>query len=254
MGQVYSWCERVLVWIDCWAIRSGLRSELCSILRKAEYIPDTSIDQPDFSPLLTQIQDIAEEESSNMRLLSSSLDLLESAWFTRAWTFQEVVLAKRSKAVVCWSGLSPETGLYSEEIVTSLPQIYWISTALLKHLQATLGNVIIESFQLDLRIVVEIYTRWVEMYRVDKKDTANTFLPCLLAMNPTAMTSNELDRHYAFFGLNKEPNAILQPDYNLTFREASIQTGMAVIRATCQLDSFLNDSKDFELGVSTDAF
>ncbi|KAH7067668.1 heterokaryon incompatibility protein-domain-containing protein [Paraphoma chrysanthemicola] len=227
MGSIYFNCAQVIVWLD---VAGTTGPETRMILEKCSF--DMSILPPDLTQLKAHLRSIKYMSTRFDDALYELYRVLACAWFSRAWVFQEVVLAPISKAVISWP-------FPREESVTSLFELYWIINLVLNTCDFIFKDHT-ERHMVETRrhILDEMYRQWSQRHLVQEATDRISLARLLSAVTSDAKTSLELDRLYAFFGLNSQPSIVLRPDYKLTFEQALIITVTDIIKGTLRLDIF----------------
>lgn len=148
------------------------------------------------------------------------LEILQSPWFQRAWVFQEVVL--------------PPSTLFILATMSTLP--HQVLTVSLSGLHTMVQDKGINGADAVADTIRFMYRRCSEQRRKDDHPTPIEQTLSLLA--PRAKTSEQLDRLYAFFGLNFDTCINLTPSYDYSLEVAMIDTATSIIEGTCSLDLF----------------
>jgi hypothetical protein len=218
MGQIYSSCSRVLIWLGRIDADLSFNDELaqgCS----SEGMPAQKI--PAMRHLLDRLRKVtgSSEDSTH----SLCYKILQSPWFQRAWIFQEIVLPP--SALFILSSVSTFPG---EERTISLSDLYM---KVVRCFEYTNNSDAV------LSTIREMHRRCNEQ----RSPHISTYLPIeqtLSSLAPRAKTSEELDRLYAFFGLNDDPNVILTPSYSSSLEVALMATATSIIEGSSGLDIF----------------
>lgn len=217
MGQIYSSCYRVLVWLG--QMHSTGIGGIDPGLPEGTYRIKTHKAK---SHLHNLRKAIGSSGSGSDNLLP---ELLQSPWFHRAWIFQEVVLPPSVIFILATTSVLPVQALTIpfEELISKVNEI---------------GGATVENMRIMIRRHREQRTG-NDLSRVPIEQT-------LSHLTPRANTSEQLDCLYAFFGLNFNPNISLTPSYDCTFEAAMIATATAIIEGTCSLDLFEVIPRDVE--------
>ncbi|KAH7083557.1 heterokaryon incompatibility protein-domain-containing protein [Paraphoma chrysanthemicola] len=233
MGNIYSNCVQVIVRLD---VAGWLGEWLRSILKTAHRSLDKAISTPDLAALEAHMSSLENTVPYGAySILRGFWLILVSDWFSRAWVFQEVVLAPKSKVII--SGPSTH-----EETVTSLYELYWTYKAFLSSILSSSDGSIRQKSEIMLggrvQILAEMYNKWSQRHFGQEAADNVYFARILSSVTSHARTSLELDKLYAFFGLNNRSSIVLRPDYELTFDQALVTTVVAIIKGTLRLDIF----------------
>ena len=220
MGQIYTKCSRVLVWLG-WT--TAFDEENCyadnlaqSQLSKATRVPRI----PTVDHLIHGLRKVMRPGASSKR--SSRLRVLQSEWFQRAWVFQEIVL--------------PPSAMFIQATISTPHQVRTFS---LPELHAKVNREPTGPDAADpvIETISDMYRRSSEQRRKNN-DAHWPIEETLSRLAPRAKTAEELDRLYAFFGLNFNNNINLKPSYDSSLEEAMIDTAIAIIEGSCSLDLF----------------
>ncbi|KAJ8113040.1 hypothetical protein OPT61_g4732 [Boeremia exigua] len=221
MGHIYSSCSRVIVWLG---LMANLGSEL-SLQGDLQHMhPPQALSTETMSSVNRLIHRFRPYPGSR-RPSNRSLchEILQSPWFQRAWVFQEVVLPPSARFVLATTSTTPSQA----------------RTISLTDLCATLNH---PTVGVDTDGVVADTIRF--MYRRSKEGhkthgyTPSPIEQTLSLLAPRAKTSEELDRLYAFFGLNHDSRILLTPSYESSLAAAMADTATSIIEGTCSLDIF----------------
>jgi hypothetical protein len=217
MGQIYTSCSRVLVWLGRMT-KFDAELSFADDLEQSQSSKDTLV--PKISTMRHLIHRLRKVTGSGGSSTGSFwLEILQSPWFQRAWVFQEIVL--------------PPSALFILATMSTLPhQALTISLSEL-NLQA-MG---IDGADAVVDTIRIMYRRCSEQRR--KNDHPHSPIEQTLSLlAPRAKTSEQLDRLYAFFGLNFDTCINLTPSYNSSLEVAMIDTATSIIEGTCSLDLF----------------
>jgi hypothetical protein len=132
----------------------------------------------------------------------------------------------------------PPPKQHTKDMVLSLAQLYCAFASLTSNYVATakeLGNT---EYANTPRTLVDMYHNWAERQHLEVGDTGAPLYKVLSMVSSGAQTSNELDRLYAFFGLNIDSSITLRPNYSFDIRQALISTVTSIIKGTSMLDMF----------------
>ncbi|KAH7359798.1 heterokaryon incompatibility protein-domain-containing protein [Pyrenochaeta sp. MPI-SDFR-AT-0127] len=221
MGQIYSSCSRVLVWLGQ---ISNFDAKLSfeGDLEQSHSFKDVSTPRMStMKHLIRRLRKVAGSGENSAGGLCHRI--LQSPWFQRAWVFQEIVL--------------PPSALFILETISTLPN--QALTMSLSDLY-TMASREAEDIDVDDAIVETIrimYRRCNEQRRLHGHDNS-PIEQTLSLLAPRAKTSEELDRLYAFFGLNFDKCINLTPSYDSSLEVAMIDTATSIIEGTCSLDLF----------------
>jgi hypothetical protein len=226
MGQIYSMCFCVLVWLGT-STKRDLR------IRPVEPVKTRMSNLAGSRRLpYDMVMDMAMSE--RVQRADALAEVLDSEYFSRAWVFQEIVLPPKSKLII------PEFDVRarkSTNVDISLKDF-------IDHLRASpfprsARHPITKA---DTRMINLMYTRW------EQQHTTSAPVPpiehMLSSLTPHAKTSFKLDRLYAFFGLHGE-DFDLSPKYGISFKLALIATAKAIIVGSSRLDILEYVIRDF---------
>ncbi|OAG04395.1 HET-domain-containing protein [Paraphaeosphaeria sporulosa] len=217
MGQIYTSCHRVLVWL-------GRVSKPDAELPPTEDLGGSQLPKdlliPKVSSMGHMLRGLRKAHGPRRSSTESFwLELLQSTWYQRAWVFQEVVL--------------PPSAMFILATTSTLPdQARMISLA---DLHAKVEGINEPNTAVDNICIM--YARYIEQ----RRHTSHNYSPIeqtLSHLAPRAKTSEQLDRLYAFFGLNHDSFINLTPSYDSTLEVAMIDTATAIIEGTGSLDLF----------------
>lgn len=266
MGDIYSGSMRVIVWLG---VIVGITDRLREILNAAgqHHLQQTRRPtEEELKPLRTRIRGLCDRSRRQLDasvLLQEFRDILGMAWFTRAWVFQEAVLGPSTEFIICAQIAYPVVSNMEQSLeegranarsmvaqhwtarkwrtkatVVSLPGMYWTFACLSDlHSRQTHTKEGVRTGK-GCRTLVEMYHRWAEKHYSLGKEFYVPFEGILSKVVHGAQTSNELDRLYAFFGLNSMCAIKLQPNYKHTFDKATFSTTVSIIKGTSSLDIF----------------
>jgi hypothetical protein len=238
MGTIYSQSESVIIWPGpVETLSPELRSVFCKAHRQPIGTTQPSV-QEHIAAVLLHIRSAGWYEASYIVVFNELKAILRSTWFTRGWVFQKVVLPQRSKFII-----SPTKGYHNQtqhtkNMVLSLAQLYCAFSSLSSNYVATakeLGNA---GYVNTPRTLIDMYHHWAERQNLEVRETDAPLYRVLSMVSSGAKTSNDLDRLYAFFGLNIDSSITLRPNYSFDLRRALISTVTSIIKGTSMLDIF----------------
>ena len=216
MGRIYRDCARVMVWLGLFpkdgAGNSGQRRNVRSSYSGVRHCFKTSS-----QTLRRHPADIAYEYRS---------EILDAPWFQRAWVFQEIILPSASIFIFATNIYDPKSPSVAS---ISLEELWRVSG---DHSVLEPGARGQERTATKERInyIVDQFGNFVDgVYRPIEQ--------ILSHMTPSAQTSEQLDRLYAFFGLHMG-DFDLTPSYDVTFEQAMIATATSIIKGMKRLDIF----------------
>ncbi|KAH7381471.1 heterokaryon incompatibility protein-domain-containing protein [Phaeosphaeria sp. MPI-PUGE-AT-0046c] len=243
MGNIYSNCSSVLVWLGHLRLLSnGLASYCTTLDRHFSHTSDArskqSVDSGDqhkasAEAIIASLVGNKEEKKTFVALWE---EILECPWFTRAWVFQEVILPRKSMFIL--SAHPPST----TTTTIALPTLHKLSTLAWEWWDALwITTPTYEREKLlatsQYGIIKEMYDRWEERHRVSNRIYMRLD-QVLSRMSSKAKTSVSLDQLYAFFGMNQDQHVHLAPSYEVTLQEAIVATTRSIIDGTKSLDVF----------------
>jgi hypothetical protein len=221
MGQIYSSCSRVLVWLGQITKFDTERSSKDGPV-PVHPLQDTLVQKSSFMRhLKTRLRKLtASGESSSGSLCHG---ILQSPWFQRAWIFQEIVLPPSALFILAMTWTIPD-----QTLLMSLPELHTMID------RESMGTDIEDTVSDTIRIM---YARWDERHGIHSY-TSSPIEQTLSLLTARAKTSEEIDQLYAFFGLNLDNRINLSPSYDSSLEIAMIDTAASIIEGTCSLDLF----------------
>jgi hypothetical protein len=137
----------------------------------------------------------------------------------KAWVFQEVVLPPLAQFILATMSTLPHQAL-----TISLSELHTKAT------DTEGADVVVNTIRM-------MYRRYNEQRK--EKDHPHSLIEQTLShLAPRAKTSEQLDRLYAFFGLNFDTFINLAPSYDSSMEVAMIDTATSIMEGTCSLDLF----------------
>lgn len=216
MGQIYSSCERVMVWLGRMNVGPGFAEG-------GEKDRDVSVQKVSALGYLGGwLRKMAgSDDAPTTGILWH--EIVRFSWFQRAWVFQEIVLPPSAVFI-----LASISSLPAEALTMSLSDLH----AMINHesVDTDVDNTVVDTIRL-------MYRRCNEQ-RGNHKYASSPIEQTLSLLAPRAKISEELDRLYAFFGLNFDPGISLSPSYALSLSEAMIDTTTSIIEGSRSLDIF----------------
>jgi hypothetical protein len=214
MGQIYSSCSRVLVWlgeITKFDSEHSSKDDLGTAVQKSSSMRH----------LITRLRKLTASGEASIKGLCHGI--LQSQWFQRAWVFQEIVLPPSALFILATALTLPDQAL-----LMTLPELHAMID------RESRGIYIEDTVSDTIRIM---YARWDERHGTHAY-TPSPIEQTLSLLAPRAKTSEELDQLYAFFGLNLDTRINLTPSYDSPLETAMIDTATSIIEGTCCLDLF----------------
>jgi hypothetical protein len=221
MGQIYSMCSCVLVWLGTSTKRRdhGLQPPAAYMHRANAPGPPPTMHM--------QLSKAAQQQTAD-----GLAEVLDSEWFGRAWIFQEIILPPSSRLIIPnipaiqLPRNVPRPSDDGINVNVSLERLLDLSN------RRQMANFASKNPHND-QILCEMYDRWEQHH--DTSSTAPPIEQMLSRLTPHAKTSYELDRLYAFFGLNQD-GFDLSPQYGISFEQALITTARSIIQGSLRLD------------------
>lgn len=218
MGQIYTLCSCVIVWLGR---MSKFEAELPSAKQLQESLSRKEILLPKFSSARSFLNGWRKANGAGAGICSTESlwsEVLESPWFQRAWVFQEVVLPPHAMFILARTSTTPE-----QAQTISLYELHNVINGM------DGSSVAVEN----IRIMYLCYNEHRQSYLAH-----SPIEHTLSYLAPRAKTSEEVDRLYAFFGLNFDQKINLTPSYDSSLEVAMIDTATAIIEGTSSLDIF----------------
>ena len=208
MGQIYTSCSRVLVWL-------GRVTKFDDELSLADNLVQSQSSK-------NSIMKSFIHRLRNVTGSGGTSGILQSEWFQRAWVFQEVVLPPSALFILATMSAHPH-----QAHTISFSELY--------------ANVNLQAMNIDgadevVKTIRIMYRRYSEQRRKNGPHSPIEHTLSLLA--PQAKTSEQLDQLYAFFGLNFDTCINLTPSYESSLEVAMVNTATSIIEGTCSLDLF----------------
>jgi len=214
MGQIYTSCFRVLVWPGR---MTKFDAELFSTedLERANHQRTCSSQKKStMEHIVHHLRKVARPSGSFTG--SSRLEMLQSKWFHRAWVFQEIVLPQSAQFILTTMSTLPH-----QARTISLSELH-------KKVKGIDGaGAVADTIRM--------------MYQEQRRHNDRLYSPIeqtLSHLAPRAKVSEQLDRLYAFFGLNFDAGINLTPSYDSPLEVAMMDTATSIIEGTCSLDIF----------------
>ena len=249
MRDIYSKCQRVLVWLGPMAsLEVGIAAQLLSLDQLVS--PSESSDCKEsvipacggYYPSCQQCQNRIIDKMICCKPRQKTLvglchEIIENSWFSRAWVFQEVVLPRKSAFILQCTKSSSRP-----DITVALPTLYALCKVAWR-----CWNPAVVRFSLQKReglsttsrygVLKEMYDRWTERHAPSGMDPMPLY-QVLSTLSAGARTSTAHDQLYAFFGLNQNDRIRLKPSYQAPLQHALIVTAGSIIKGTKSLDIF----------------
>lgn len=231
MGDIYRNCQCVLVWLGA---TKTLDPDFESVCLESNRLDDaTEFNETTIQPLQHRLEMISRSPTSRRAFLQDLASLVEAAWFTRAWVFQEIVLPGYSKFIL------GESHTYRRGNTLSLIGLQTIVIGYLElfppHILAEWNSHLTHSVACArLQLMAEEYAKRHGISLLEKRP----FEEILSLAVSRAKTSNVLDQLYAYFPLLEDPSIKLQPTYGIRKDKALISTAQSIIRGTQRLNIF----------------
>ncbi|KAF2448827.1 HET-domain-containing protein [Karstenula rhodostoma CBS 690.94] len=218
MGQIYTSCARVLVWLG--RMRTpGVEGLSAEDIGRGQVPKDTIV--PKMSPMRHLLHGLRKAAGSGGSPTGSFWEeLLQLPWFQRAWVFQEVVLPPSAMFILATTSTLPDQArtISLSELHTKVKDIAGADAAAVDNIRI-------------------MYLRYSE-HRSNTAHPRSPIEQTLSHLAPRAKTSEPLDRLYAFFGLNPDPRINLTPSYDSSLEAAMMDTATAIVEGTHSLDLF----------------
>lgn len=221
MGQIYTSCTRVLVWLG----------RMTTFDTELSFADDSEHSQSSKDSLarktstrrhlIHRLRKVTGSGGSSMGSLW--LQILQSPWFQRAWVFQEIVLPPSALFVLATMSTLPHQAL-----TIPLSELHTLVNLQAMGIDGT--DTVIDTIRI-------MYRRSNERRGKDDHHLS-PIEQTLSLLAPRAKTSEELDQLYAFFGLNFDTRVNLTPSYNSSLEVAMVDTATSIIEGTCSLDLF----------------
>ena len=234
MGNIYRSGERVIAWLGMGPKPSKKLLALIEAARSSLELRETiSLTKERIKSHLRQCchQDFV--------VIST---LLESAWFSRAWVFQEIVLSKH--ATFLSGGIAiPFLALVWVSRVFSIPGTHSIA-----HVDHTKSSKLAHDSSQTNSYPDIISTRGYQTLTIMHRswhsishalaDAIMPFLYTLSKVSPMLQTTDPRDSVYAFLGLQTLVDGAvpIQADYRSSYDEALISTANSVVQSTGSLE------------------
>ncbi|CAN9221739.1 unnamed protein product [Alternaria alternata] len=216
MGEIYSKCQRVMIWLGQEVHNSGYLA----------YYFDHGL-----PPEL-------QRKTNHTRVSSSRLEqsdaqsfvrfLLALTWFTRAWVVQEAVLPPKASCFLGPFTFSIED-LWAVVVHHRSAERYFVQTDY-NSIRQHPGYLVLNEI---MRL------RQQERYRSKKKhNPAVCFYHSLSIFAPRCMTTSRHDIIYSFLGLQRDPRVRIMPDYDLDWSVVPVIATSTICEATESLNLF----------------
>ncbi|VUC32918.1 unnamed protein product [Clonostachys rosea] len=228
MGEIYEGAKRVLVWLGpCQDLVSS--AKLFNLMRKSGNIYDwqrksklTSIALKPAAARLEMRFDGASDESRRYR--ESLTKLLESPWFTRVWTVQEVAFARRCTIFygpleISWRSLADVTSYFCKEIRTN---------HIGKMMQGRqLTRLLVKAYPKEVDGQLDAFSRKLTLSLHQRMQSQDRNLFGLISMLSTTVAQDRIYGLYAVF--RRMGIDIPEPDYSKSVEEIFEETARAII-------------------------
>jgi hypothetical protein len=219
MGQIYSSCSRVLVWL-------GRVVNLDTDLSLQHNIEQSRLSKKEskasgMKQILHRLKKLTVSRGAS--IVSLCQEILQFTWFERAWVFQEIVLPQSALFILVYGPTFQEQ--------THTMSLYQL------HAMISGDFVGKDNHRATIDTIGIMYRRCIEQHNEHIK-SHTPIEQTLSLLAPRAKTSDPLDRLYAFFGLNSDPSIGLSPSYDCTLEVAMVHTAAAIIEGTKSLDIF----------------
>jgi hypothetical protein len=230
IGDIYRNCQCVLVWLGATETLDVDFESVClesNHLDEADEINDATI-----LPLQHRLEMISQSPTFTRAFLQNLKSLVDTAWFTRAWVFQEIVLPQNSKFIL------GESHTYRNGNTLSLIGLQTIVVAYLelfpRRVLAEWSHLPQSVACLRLQLMAEEHAKRHGISLMDKKP----FEEILSLAVSRAKTSNVLDQLYAYFPLLEDTSIRLNPAYGIEKGKALVSTVQSILYGTQRLDIF----------------
>jgi hypothetical protein len=224
MGMVYSSCYGVIVWLGIERCREmQLTSQVFGWDARGLKPNSTSYPAPVGPDVIRQTVETLQDTLKSQRTFRIFYNnIMTARWFSRAWVFQEIVLAPRS----CFILPCDDHGTRAYGAL-SLEDIFLLSGSFSKT-----NHWIVDDATLEIS---EMYQHWMGRH-VPNAPIVAPLERTLLRLSHRAKTSEHLDTLFAFFGLNHDFSIKLQPSYDLSMAQNLVQCASSIINGTRRLD------------------
>jgi hypothetical protein len=230
MSDIYRNCQCVLVWLG---VTKTLNVDFESVCFECNHLDKVDeLNYATIQPLQHRLEMISQSPTLMRAFLQDLERIIEVAWFTRAWVFQEIVLPYHSKFIL------GKSHTYRKGNTVSL---IGLQTLVISYLELFPSPVLAEWSHLvqsvacaRLQLMAEEYTKRHSIGFVDKRP----FEEILSLAVSRAKTSNVLDQLYAYFPLLEDTSIILKPTYGIRRDQALVSTVQSILRGTQRLDIF----------------
>ncbi|OAG20515.1 HET-domain-containing protein [Alternaria alternata] len=216
MGEIYSNCQRVMIWLGQEVQNSGYLAYYFNdglppkLQRKTNHtrVSSSRLEQPD--------------AQSFIRFL------LALTWFTRAWVVQEAVLPPKASCFLGPFTFSIED-LWAVVVHHRAAERYFVQIDYSSIRQHPGYFVLNEIMRL----------RQQERYRSKRThNPAICFYHSLSIFGPRCMTTSRHDIIYSFLGLQRDPRVRIVPDYDLDWSVVPVIATSTICEATESLNLF----------------
>ena len=234
MGDIYKNGERVVAWLGAGEKPS---KQLLALIE----VTQTSMEARETLPLTkAKIREcLLKCRSRDVVTLSR---LLQSAWFSRAWVFQEIVLSKHATflfgdmnvpflALVWISKVSATLRTHDfaplRQVMSTRQVQYPFEPNLYHDIASTRGYNILSMMHLSWHAVSHTLS-----------DSVLPFISVLSKVSPILQTTDDKDSVYAFLGLHaaQYSTAPIEVDYGSTYEQALTNTAISIIQSMRSLE------------------
>jgi hypothetical protein len=233
MGDIYKKGERVIAWLGMARKPSKQFLALIEVAHLSLEMRETiSLTKAKIESHLTKCR--------RQDFIAIS-NLLESAWFSRAWVYQEVVLSKHAIflsgdiaipfLVLVWISKEPIPSK-----VHGIAQSCQIRSCKLGRSSSQITSYHDIASTRGYHTLSMMHQSWYNISR-ELGDSSMPFAWTLSKVSPMLQTTDSRDSVYAFLGLQctKYRAAPIEADYNSTYEETLVNTATSIVRSTGSL-------------------
>ncbi|CAI6092766.1 unnamed protein product [Clonostachys chloroleuca] len=228
MGEIYEGAKRVLVWLGpCEDL--GSSAKLFSLMKESGNIYNwqrkSKLTSIALKPVATRLEEKFDGASNESRRYRQSLtQLLESPWFTRAWTVQEVAFSKRCTIFygpleISWRALADVSSYFCKEIRTNH------TGKLMQGRQLT--RLLVKAYPKEVDGQLDSFSNKLTLSLHQKMQSQDRNLFGLISMLSTTVAQDRIYGLYAVFrrmGIN-----IPEPNYSKSVEEIFEETARTII-------------------------
>jgi hypothetical protein len=233
MGDIYKKGERVIAWLGMARKPSKQLLALIEVVRLSLEMRETlSLTKAKIESHLTKCH--------RQDFIAIS-NLLESAWFSRAWVYQEVVLSKHAIflsgdiaipfLVLVWISKEPIPSR-----AHGIKQSYQIRSCKLARNSSQITSYHDIASARGYHTLSMMHRSWHNISR-NLRDSFMPFTWTLSKVSPMLQTTDSRDSVYAFLGLQctNDGAVPIEADYSSTYEETLVNTAISIVRSTGSL-------------------